>query len=207
MLVSDVFFHYFHDPPDDEPRIMIRRIIRCSCRKSNKHDGMFCTTAKCKCSRKITNPGCNVLCACMNRTEYCYQKQQPVEDSFHDLSMQESIPDSIPESPVERNRMETSSDSSASSSVSVSTMPTEEQQSDQIADDYNDLEEVIAREPMIYSSRRLTDQQRLRLASPTSVNLKIINDDDDPAEGPHSIRFDGFGVIGLHPCFRLRRVF
>ena len=114
MLVSDVFFHYFHDPPDDEPRIMIRRIIRCSCRKSNKHDGMFCTTAKCKCSRKSTNPGCNVLCACMNRTKYCYQKQQPVEDSFHDLSMQESIPDSIPESPVKRNRMETSSDSSAS---------------------------------------------------------------------------------------------
>ena len=166
----------------------------------------FVKQLKANVREKSTNRGCDVFCACTSRTEYCYQKQQPVEDSFHDLSMQESIPDSIPESPVKRNRMETSSDSSASSSVSVSTMPTEEQQSDQIADDYDDLEEVIAREPMIYSSRRLTDQQRLRLASPTSVNLKIINDDDDPAEGPHSIRFDGFGVIGLHPCFRLRRV-
>ena len=45
-----------------------------------------------------------------------------------------------------------------------------------MADDYDDLEEVIATEPVIYSSRRLTDQQRLRLASPTSVNLTIINE-------------------------------
>ena len=108
----------------------------------------------------------------MNRTEYCYQKQQPVEDSFHDLSMQESIPDSIPESPVKRNRMETSSDSSASSSVSVSTMPTEEQQSDQIADDYDDLEEVIAGEPMIYSSRRLTEQQKTEIGFTDKCKLK-----------------------------------
>jgi hypothetical protein len=63
-----------------------------------------------------------------------------------------------------------------------------------------------ATEPVIYSSRRLTDQQRLRLASPTSVNLTIINEDEDPKKGPHSIQFDGFGVIGFHPCFRLRRV-
>ena len=49
-----------------------------------------------------------------------------------------------------------------------------------MADDYDDLEEVIATEPVIYSSQRVTDQQKLRLASPTSVNLTIINKDEDP---------------------------
>lgn len=142
----------------------------------------------------------------MNRTEYCYQKQQTLEDSFHDLSMQESIPDSIPESPVKRNRMTFSSDSDSSASSSASTMSTKEQESCEMADDSDDLEDVVATEPVIYSSRRLTDQQRLRLASPTSVNLTIINEDEDPKKGPHSIQFDGFGVIGFHPCFRLRRV-
>ena len=144
----------------------------------------------------------------MNQTEYCYQKQQPLERSFQNLSMQESLPDSIPESPVKRNRMTLSSDSdgSASSSASVSTMSAKEQESCEMADDYDDLEEVIATEPVIYSSRRLTDQQRLRLASPTRVNLTIINEDEDPKKGPHSIQFDGFGVIGFQPYFRLRRV-
>ena len=97
------------------------------------------------------------------------------------------------------------SDSSASSSTSVNTASAQEQQSDEIVDDFDDLEDVVEREPVVYSSRRLTDQQRLRLA-PTCVELTITNYDSDPRKGPHSVWFEGYGVIGLHTCFKLRRV-
>ena len=178
---------------------------------------MFCTRADCKCSKRVDNPGCNVLCACMNETNYCLKKQQQaLEVSFHDLSMQESIsesiPESIPESPEKRNRFTSTSDSESSASAaagsSSSSSSVEERTSNQLSDLLDDFENVIPREQVVYSSRRLTEQQILRLNPRDAVTVFIFrdHDDSDPKIGPHFVTFEGYGAIGLDSCFLLRRV-
>ena len=157
---------------------------------------MFCTRGSCKCSKRVDNPGCNVLCACLNEINSCFKKQQQaLEVSFHDLSMQESIPESIPESPEKRGRLVSSSDSESSASTAAGSSSTSssvgEGTSNQFSDLLEEFENVIPREQVVYSSRRLTEQQRLRLNPRDAVSLFILrdHDDSDPKIGPHFVVF------------------
>ena len=60
-----------------------------------------------------------------------------------------------------------------------------------------DLSEA-QQEPVLYSSRRLTAQQRQRLAPDTHLEIT------ETSAGDHVIVFDGFGTIGLGDCFWLQ---
>ena len=121
-------------------------------------------------------------------------------------------PESIPESPEKRSRFVSSSDSESSAStaagLSSSSSSVGEGTSNQFSDLLEEFENVIPREQVVYSSRRLTEQQRLRLNPRDAVSLFILRDhgDSDPKIGPHFVTFEGYGAIGLDSCFLLRRV-
>ena len=110
------------------------------------------------------------------------------------------------EEPICTSDPESSASAAAGSSSSSSSV--EERTSNQLSDLLDDFENVIPREQVVYSSRRLTEQQILRLNPWDAVTVFIFrdHDDSDPKIGPHFVTFEGYGAIGLDSCFLLRRV-
>ena len=196
-----------YDAPDDEPRELIQKIARCNCKTRDKNSQLLCFNLKCKCANRLVNPGCNVLCGCM--AEECFQKNQVplTTESLHNLSIDENIP----ESPDKRRRtMETESSSSASSSCDMhgieSVVDTD---SDIQLDEDTHIDEIAIETelvPVVYLSRRLTKQQRDRLAPSQAVALAISKENfQDPEKNSrYYIDFEGFGAI--LGCFDLQYV-
>ena len=155
---------------------------------------MLCSTLQCKCANRSVLPGCNILCACFAKKGDCFQKSQEPEPelelSIHDLSIDEPVP----ESPRRRRRIV-----SSSSEASVSSKTSRIESDDDSFTDIMDLS-TSQQAPVVYSSRRLTNQQRERLEPRTLCHVFIT----ETSTGEHIIAFDNFGAIGLDIMFEVQ---
>ena len=190
-LVRRILYGLFkdrYDFPDDEPRELIKRIPRCSCKTKDRSNNMLCSTLRCKCANRRNDPGCNVLCSCLAKEGDCFRVESPdeLEQSIHNLSIEESFP----QSPRRRRRIDSSTPECSVSSKSS-------RESDEDSLEIIDLLEA-QQAPVFYSSRRLTAQQRQRLAPDTQMKIT------ETSAGDHVIDFNGFGTLGLGDCFRLQ---
>ena len=200
-----------YPPPNDEPRELIQRIPRCNCKTKDKVSQLLCYSLKCKCANRVLFPGCNVLCGCLAAIETCFQVSQvPLTESVHNLSIDEVLP----QSPEKRRRTIVSESSSSNSSddetplaeSSVSADADTSMDGDTEIDE-EEVETGQCLEPVIFSSRRLTNQQRERMEPPQVANLSISKENfGNPNLRPkYYVNFEGFGAVGL-TVFSLQHV-
>ena len=148
---------HLYKQPENVPRELITSVMKCSCKESS--NGLFCSRGTCKCSKKSDNSGCNFMCKCQGG-ENCFLKQQQIVDSVQNISL-----DEISQSPTKRVRIMSLTDESSEDLETTNGSDCEP--------DSSSSDETLIHMPTVFSSRRLTIQQKRRLM-PTDLEIPVI---------------------------------
>jgi hypothetical protein len=144
----------------------------------------------------------------MAAIETCFQVSQvPLTEAVHNLS----IEDILPESPRKRIRAAVSDSSSTSSNSLVDAAQSAiDTDSETPLDENIDIDETVSEiefpvlQPVMFSSRRLTNQQRERMET-VHISISKENYDDPNLRPKYFVDFEGYGAIDTN-VFQLQQV-